>query len=68
MQERSPAEVVRLVKDEGIEVVDLRFCDLPGLMQHFSIPAHGLTEDGFRRASGSTARPSGASSRSTSRT
>ena len=47
MQERSPAEVVRLVKDEGIEVVDLRFCDLPGLMQHFSIPAHGLTEDGF---------------------
>src|SRR3974390_1755481 len=47
MQERSPAEVVRLVKDEGVEVVDLRFCDLPGLMQHFSIPAHGLTEDGF---------------------
>ena len=30
MKERSPAEVVRLVKDEGIEVVDLRFCDLPG--------------------------------------
>ena len=47
MQERSPAEVIRLVKDEGIEIVDLRFCDLPGLMQHFSIPAHGLTEDGF---------------------
>ena len=47
MKERSPAEVVRLVKDEGIEVVDLRFCDLPGLMQHFSVPAHGLTEDGF---------------------
>ena len=47
MQERSPAEVVRLVKDEGVEVVDLRFCDLPGLMQHFSIPAHGLTEGGF---------------------
>ena len=49
MQERSPAEVVRLVKDEGIEVVDLRFCDLPGLMQHFSVPAHGLTEDGVQR-------------------
>ena len=45
MQERTPAEVVRLVADEGIEVVDLRFCDLPGLMQHFSIPAHALTED-----------------------
>ena len=52
MQERSPAEVVRLVKDEGIEVVDLRFCDLPGLMQHFSVPAHGLTEDGFSEGYG----------------
>jgi len=52
MKERSPAEVVRLVKDEGIEVVDLRFCDLPGLMQHFSVPAHGLTEDGFSEGYG----------------
>ena len=68
MKERSPAEVVRLVKDEGIEVVDLRFCDLPGLMQHFSIPAHTLTEEISPRATGSTARPSAASSRSTSPT
>jgi len=47
MQKRSAAEVVRLAADEGIEMVDLRFCDLPGLMQHFSIPVHGLTEDAF---------------------
>src|SRR5580704_13391332 len=47
METRSAAEVVRLAADEGIEVVDLRFCDLPGLMQHFSIPVHALTEDGF---------------------
>jgi glutamine synthetase len=52
MQDRSPAEVLRLVKDEGIEVVDLRFCDLPGLMQHFSIPAHVLTEDTFTEGQG----------------
>ena len=52
MQERSPAEVVRLVKDEGVEVVDLRFCDLPGLMQHFSVPAHELTEDAFSEGYG----------------
>ncbi len=45
MQKFSAAEVVRLAADESIEVVDLRFCDLPGLMQHFSIPAHALTED-----------------------
>ncbi len=37
---------------EGVEVVDLRFCDLPGLMQHFSIPAHGLTEDDFSEGFG----------------
>jgi glutamine synthetase len=52
MQKRSAAEVVRLAADEGIEVVDLRFCDLPGLMQHFSIPAHALTEDAFEEGYG----------------
>ena len=52
MQERTPSEVLRLMKDEGIEVVDLRFCDLPGLMQHFSIPAHMLTEETFTEGNG----------------
>ena len=47
MQDRTSAEVVRLMKDEGIEIVDFRFCDLPGLMQHFSVPAHELSEEGF---------------------
>ena len=52
MQERTPAEVLRLVQDEGVEVVDLRFCDLPGLMQHFSVPAHVLTEETFTEGQG----------------
>ena len=47
MQERSPADVVRLVKDQNVEIVDFRFCDLPGLMQHFSVPAAELTEGLF---------------------
>ena len=47
MQDRNSSDVLRLVQDEGVEVVDFRFCDLPGLMQHFSAPAHELTEDGF---------------------
>ena len=47
MEERIPAEVVRLCADEGVEIVDFRFCDLPGLMQHFSAPVHQLTEEGF---------------------
>ncbi|MDQ1391567.1 MAG: glutamine synthetase [Acidimicrobiaceae bacterium] len=47
MQQRTPAEVLSLVESEGIDIVDFRFCDLPGLMQHFSVPSHQLTEDGF---------------------
>jgi glutamine synthetase len=44
---RTPEEVLSLVKKEGIEIIDIRFCDLPGLMQHFSVPAHELTEGVF---------------------
>ncbi len=47
MQDRTPAEVVRLLEEEEVDIVDIRFCDLPGLMQHFSVPAHELTEDSF---------------------
>ena len=45
MIERTPAEVVALANDEGVEIVDFRFCDLPGLMQHFSVPLHELSVD-----------------------
>ncbi|MCL4422417.1 MAG: type I glutamate--ammonia ligase [Actinobacteria bacterium] len=52
MQKRAPEEVLRLITDEEIEVIDLRFCDLPGLMQHFSVPAHELAEDRFSEGFG----------------
>jgi len=52
MAERTPAEVLRLVSDEGIEIVDLRFNDLPGLTQHFSVPAHELTKNSFTEGFG----------------
>jgi glutamine synthetase len=52
VQQRTPAEVLGLVESEGIEIVDFRFCDLPGLMQHFSVPAHELTNDGFAEGYG----------------
>ena len=44
---RTPEEVLSLVKKEGVEIIDFRFCDLPGLMQHFSVPAHELTDGVF---------------------
>ncbi len=40
MIKRTPAQVVKLAKDEGVEIVDLRFADLPGMTQHFSVPTH----------------------------
>src|SRR6266496_18559 len=43
----TPTDVMALAKDAGAQIVDLRFCDLPGLMQHFSVPMAELTEDGF---------------------
>ncbi len=47
MEQRTPSDIVGLVRDQGVEVIDFRFCDLPGLMQHFSVPSHELSEEAF---------------------
>jgi glutamine synthetase len=52
VQERTPDEVLAMARDEGVEIVDFRFCDLPGLMQHFSAPAHELSADAFEEGLG----------------
>jgi len=39
-----PEEVLQFIKDNNIEIIDLKFNDLPGLWQHFSMPAEELTE------------------------
>ena len=38
-------DVIKYIKDEGIEFLDVRFTDVPGQEQHFSIPASEFTED-----------------------
>ena len=40
-------ELLRYVKDEGVKFVDVRFCDLPGIMQHFNVPAESFDEAVF---------------------
>jgi len=52
VENRTAKEVLALAKDSGAEFVDLRFCDLPGIMQHFSMPIHELSEDGFEEGYG----------------
>jgi glutamine synthetase len=39
-----PEEILKFVKEKHIEIVDLKFNDLPGLWQHFSIPSSELTD------------------------
>src|SRR6478609_5890847 len=40
-------EAIAYVQNEGVEFVDIRFCDLPGQMHHFNIPASQFTKDVF---------------------
>jgi glutamine synthetase len=47
-----PNEVIRNAKDLGIKIVDLRFADLLGSWQHFSIPVGELTEELFTEGIG----------------
>lgn len=51
MSKKTPDDVFKLVKDEKIEFVDVRFCDLPGVTQHFTIPVSffdkSVFEDGL---------------------
>ena len=47
MPESTPEEVLAMVANEGAEFVDFRFIDLPGVMQHVTIPASVLDEGQF---------------------
>jgi glutamine synthetase len=40
-------ELLRYLKDEGVKFVDVRFCDLPGVMQHFNVPTESFDESVF---------------------
>ncbi len=39
--------VLKLIRERGVQVVDVKFCDLPGQWQHFSLPAKDLDEAMF---------------------
>ncbi len=43
--EEGVRKVWKLIKENKIEIIDLKFNDLPGLWQHFSIPIGELDED-----------------------
>ena len=39
--------ITKFAKDNKVEIIDLKFCDLLGLWQHFSIPVSEFSEDLF---------------------
>ena len=43
----SPEECLEFIKSEDVRFVDVRFCDLPGIMQHFNVPASTFGTDAF---------------------
>src|SRR5213596_1163387 len=48
----TPADVIRKAKEAGVQMVDVRFTDLPGTWQHFSLPLKELTEAVFAEGVG----------------
>src|SRR5882724_964687 len=48
----TPKDVSKMAKEKGVKIIDLRFIDLPGLWQHFSIPVSELNDGIFESGLG----------------
>ena len=40
----NPDELLRYLSTEDVKFVDVRFCDLLGVMQHFAVPVESFDE------------------------
>ena len=49
---KTAKEVVDFIKKEGVQFVDLRFMDFPGMWQHTTIPTQTFDEDSFENGQG----------------
>src|SRR5215467_13643337 len=45
-------DVLKAIKDKSVEMVDLRFTDLPGTWQHFSVPPSAVNADAMSEGIG----------------
>jgi len=48
----TPEEVMRFAEERGAKIVDLKFTDVPGTWQHFSVPISAFDEDSFEEGLG----------------
>ena len=44
---KSPEEALAYIAEEDVKFVDIRFTDLPGVQQHFNVPAKSVDADFF---------------------
>ncbi len=44
---KSPEEAIAFTREQGVEFVDVRFTDLPGIQQHFNVPAEEFADTAF---------------------
>src|SRR4030095_6177723 len=49
---KSPKDVLALCREKDVKMVDMRFIDMPGIWQHFTIPVTQLREDLFEEGLG----------------
>src|SRR5947208_16855518 len=45
-------DVLKTIKDEKVQMIDLRFTDLPGIWQHFSVPPSAIDADALEEGYG----------------
>src|SRR5215471_11471055 len=45
-------DVLKAIKDKNAEMIDLRFTDLPGVWQHFSVPPSAVSTDALSEGIG----------------
>src|SRR5262245_51515695 len=48
----TPREVLALIKEKNVKAIDLRFVDMPGIWQHFTVPANTFEEAVFQEGLG----------------
>lgn len=49
---KTPKDVLAAIKKENIRWVDLQFLDVPGYLQHITVPAHTINENSFKEGIG----------------
>jgi glutamine synthetase len=49
---KTPEDLFKFIRDRNVQVIDLRFTDLPGVWQHFSVPPRAVDEDALEEGIG----------------